>query len=129
MAKKNKEKVKITGPVSGLFNLSFHKGQVVELDAKQAEELVSAGCAQYADAGKQATVADDEGKALRLLRELVSGSGIEVPAKATADDIGKLIADAKAKAETDAKAKDAAAAAKPEADAKAKAETDKGKNA
>jgi len=41
------KKIKITKPVAGRFNMTENIGDVIEINEKQAEELVDFGYAEY----------------------------------------------------------------------------------
>lgn len=43
------KKVKITGPVAGRFLLPYNIDQEVEIEAKQADEIVESGYGEYID--------------------------------------------------------------------------------
>lgn len=44
-----KVRIKFTDNPTGMFNLGFNKGDVVEIDSKQAEEIIEAGFATKTD--------------------------------------------------------------------------------
>ncbi|MCO6149063.1 hypothetical protein [Flavobacterium sp. NRK1] len=84
--------------LSGKYKLPYDKGQVLEIEEKQALELISNGDAVAAGQFGKAEEKNNKAAVLAGLILKAGGFGIEVPADATAEQVQGLIDESHANA-------------------------------